>query len=158
MRAMGKPVAFDASADDRDTRGFISTTIISPSAGFTANWMLQPPASTPISRMMAMAASRMPGTRRPTSVCTGATVMESPVCTPMGSMFSMEQTMTTLSRAVAHDLELELLPADHRPVDQHLADRRQLDATADRLLELVAVVGDAAAVPPSVNDGRMIAG
>ena len=42
MRAIGKPVALDASADERDTRGFISMTIISPSAGFTANWMLQP--------------------------------------------------------------------------------------------------------------------
>jgi len=31
--AIGKPVAFDASADDRDTRGFISTTTIRPSTG-----------------------------------------------------------------------------------------------------------------------------
>ena len=31
------------------------------------------------------------------SVCAGATVMESPVCTPMGSKFSIEQMMTTLS-------------------------------------------------------------
>ena len=59
MRAIGKPVAFDASADDRDTRGFISMTSISPSRGLTANWMLQPPASTPTSRMIATAASRI---------------------------------------------------------------------------------------------------
>jgi hypothetical protein len=31
--AIGKPVAFDASADERDTRGFISMTIIRPSSG-----------------------------------------------------------------------------------------------------------------------------
>ena len=31
------------------------------------------------------------------SVWMGATVMESPVCTPMGSKFSMEQMMTQLS-------------------------------------------------------------
>ena len=31
------------------------------------------------------------------SVCAGATVIESPVCTPIGSRFSMEQTMTQLS-------------------------------------------------------------
>ena len=31
------------------------------------------------------------------SVWAGATVMESPVCTPMGSRFSMEQMMTQLS-------------------------------------------------------------
>ncbi len=97
MRAMGKPVAFEASAEERETRGFISMTSISPLRGFTANWMLQPPASTPISRMIAMAASRMRWYSTSESVCTGATVMESPVCTPMGSKFSMEQTMTTLS-------------------------------------------------------------
>ena len=30
-------------------------------------------------------------------VCAGATVMESPVCTPIGSTFSIEQTMMQLS-------------------------------------------------------------
>ena len=30
-------------------------------------------------------------------VCAGATVIESPVCTPMGSRFSMEQMMMQLS-------------------------------------------------------------
>ena len=31
------------------------------------------------------------------SVCAGATVIESPVCTPIGSMFSMEQIIMQLS-------------------------------------------------------------
>ena len=35
--AIGNPVALDASADDLDTRGFISITIILPSVGLTAN-------------------------------------------------------------------------------------------------------------------------
>ena len=30
-------------------------------------------------------------------VCCGATVTESPVCTPIGSTFSIEHTITTLS-------------------------------------------------------------
>ncbi|KAG1386677.1 hypothetical protein G6F58_013788 [Rhizopus delemar] len=30
-------------------------------------------------------------------VCAGATVIESPVCTPIGSRFSLEQTMMQLS-------------------------------------------------------------
>ena len=60
--------------------------------------MLQPPASTPISRMMAIAASRITWYSRSVSVIAGATVMLSPVCTPIGSRFSMEQTITTLSR------------------------------------------------------------
>jgi hypothetical protein len=56
--AIGKPVAFDASAEDRDTRGFISMTRISSVSGFTANWTLDPPVSTPTARMHAIAWSR----------------------------------------------------------------------------------------------------
>ena len=59
--------------------------------------MLEPPVSTPISRMMAMAASRISWYSLSERVWAGATVMESPVWMPMGSTFSMEQMMTTLS-------------------------------------------------------------
>ena len=52
--AIGKPVAFEASADDLDTRGFISMTIIRPSNGFIANWILQPPVATPTSRIISI--------------------------------------------------------------------------------------------------------
>ncbi len=95
--AIGKPVALEASALERDTRGFISMTTCSPVAGSTANWMLEPPVSTPISRMTAMAASRMRWYSLSVRVIAGATVIESPVCTPIGSKFSIEQMMTTLS-------------------------------------------------------------
>jgi hypothetical protein len=95
--AIGKPVAFDARAELRLTRGFISITIMRPSSGSTANWMLQPPVSTPTSRITAIATSRMFWYSRSVSVIAGATVTLSPVCTPIGSMFSMEHTMTTLS-------------------------------------------------------------
>ena len=37
--------------------------------------------------------------------------MLSPVWTPTGSKFSMEQTVMTLPVAVANDLELDFLPA-----------------------------------------------
>ena len=57
--AIGNPVAFDASADDRDTRGFISMTTCSPVSGLTANCTLLPPVSTPTRRMQANAASRI---------------------------------------------------------------------------------------------------
>ena len=97
--AIGNPVAFDASAELRDTRGFISMTAMRPSTGLTANWMLQPPVSTPTSRMIAMATSRMAWYSRSVSVIAGATVIESPVWTPIGSRFSIEQMMTTLSAA-----------------------------------------------------------
>ena len=35
--AIGKPVAFDASAEERETRGFISIMMRRPSLGFTAH-------------------------------------------------------------------------------------------------------------------------
>ena len=94
---MGKPVALDASAEERDTLGFISITTMRPSAGFTANCTLLPPVSTPISRSTAMLAARMRWYSLSVSVRAGATVMLSPVCTPIGSMFSMAQTMMQLS-------------------------------------------------------------
>ena len=56
---MGKPVALDASAEERETRGFISMTTSRPSAGLTANWTFDPPVSTPISRSTAIEALRM---------------------------------------------------------------------------------------------------
>ena len=90
-------MALDASAEDRDTRGFISITISLPSVGLIANWMLQPPVSTPTSRSTAMPRSRIRWYSRSVSVIAGATVTESPVCTPIGSKFSMEHTTTTLS-------------------------------------------------------------
>ncbi len=90
-------MAFDASAEDRETRGFISITTRRPVSGCTANWMLHPPVSTPTARSTAMPVSRMCWYSRSVSVIAGATVIESPVCTPIGSRFSIEQTTTTLS-------------------------------------------------------------
>ena len=95
--AMGKPVALDASADERDTRGFISMTTMRPSAGLMENCTLEPPVSTPISRNTARLALRRIWYSLSVKVWAGATVMESPVCTPMGSRFSMEHTMMQLS-------------------------------------------------------------
>ena len=87
----------EARAELRDTRGFISMARMRPSSGLTANWMFDPPVSTPISRITLIEASRSAWYSLSVRVCAGATVMLSPVCTPMGSKFSMEQMMTTLS-------------------------------------------------------------
>jgi hypothetical protein len=46
---------------------------------------------------------------------------------------------------VAHHLELEFLPADHRLLDQDLVHRAELDAALGEVAELFDVVGDAAA-------------
>ena len=53
--------------------------------------------STPISRSTAIEALRINWYSLSVSVCAGATVIESPVWMPMGSRFSMEQTMMQLS-------------------------------------------------------------
>ncbi len=95
--AIGKPVALLARADDRLTLGFISIIIIRPSSGLTANCTLDPPVSTPIVRRQSMAQFRICWYSLSVSVMAGATVMESPVCTPMGSTFSMEQMIIALS-------------------------------------------------------------
>ena len=94
---MGNPVAFEASAELRETRGFISMITMRPFSGCMANCTFDPPVSTPISRRHRMAPSLIIWYSRSVSVCAGATVIESPVCTPMGSKFSMEQTMMALS-------------------------------------------------------------
>jgi hypothetical protein len=95
--AIGKPVALEASAEERETRGFISMTTMRPSFGLIENCTLEPPVSTPISRSTASEALRMIWYSLSVSVWAGATVMESPVCTPMGSRFSIEQMMMQLS-------------------------------------------------------------
>ena len=41
--AIGNPVAFDASALEREVRGLISMTMIRPSSRLWANCTLQPP-------------------------------------------------------------------------------------------------------------------
>ena len=56
---MGKPVALEASAEERLTRGFISMTMRRPVWGLTANCTLEPPVSTPIFSKMASDATRM---------------------------------------------------------------------------------------------------
>ena len=59
--------------------------------------MFEPPVSTPTARTTAAAASRSSWYASSGSVICGATVTESPVWTPIGSRFSIEQTITTLS-------------------------------------------------------------
>src|SRR2546423_13668392 len=75
--AMGKPVAFEARAEERDTRGFISMMTMRPVSGLTANWIFDPPVSTPTARMMANEAARMIWNSLSLKVWMGATVMVS---------------------------------------------------------------------------------
>ena len=143
--AIGKPVAFDASAELRDTRGFISMTTMRPSSGLIANWMFEPPVSTPISRSTAIDASRMSWYSLSVSVCAGATVIESPVCTPIGSKFSIEQMMMQLSlRSRITSISNSFQPSSDSSISTSCVGDRSRPRL-HQLDELVPVVGDAAA-------------
>ncbi len=48
---MGKPVALEARAEEREVRGLISITTTRPVLGSWANWMLVPP-MTPMASTM----------------------------------------------------------------------------------------------------------
>ena len=120
-------------------------TTIRPSSGLIANWMFDPPVSTP--------------TRRDDA--------PRQVAHPLVFLVGQRQRrrhrdrvagvdahrVDVLDRAdddevvgdVAHHLELELFPADHRFLDQDLVHRAQIQAPAGQLAELLDVVGDAAA-------------
>jgi hypothetical protein len=78
-------------------------------------------------------------------VSAGATVIESPVCTPIGSMFSIEQMMmqlSALSRTTSISYSFQPM---HAFFDQNFRDRRSGQAALDDLFELFEIVGDAAA-------------
>ena len=90
-------MALEASAEERDTRGFISITTTRPVSALMPNCTLEPPVSTPILRSTAIEALRRRWYSLSVRVWAGATVIESPVCTPIGSRFSIEHTMMQLS-------------------------------------------------------------
>ena len=100
-----------------------------------------------------MPTSRSRWYSRSVRVSAGATVIESPVCTPMGSRFSIEQTTTTLSSVVAHHLELVLLPALDRLLEEHLGGGAGLEAGAGHAAQLGLVVGEAGAEPTHREGG-----
>jgi hypothetical protein len=156
--AIGKPVALEASADERDTRGFISMTTRRPVFGSTANWMFDPPVSTPTLRMTAFASSRIAWYCRSDSVICGATVIESPVWTPIASKFSIEQTMITLS---AWSRITSSSNSFQPSTDSSIRTSCDGDSSSPFwtiFLKSAAVFATPPPEPPSVNDGRITSG
>jgi hypothetical protein len=92
------------------------------------------------------------------SVCCGATVTESPVWTPIGSMFSIEQTITTLS------LWSRITSSSNSPqpsTDWSIRICEIGDAARPRaatVLNCSSVCAAPPPRPPSVNAGRMMTG
>ena len=90
---MGKPVALEARAEERDVRGLISMMTTRPVLGSCANWTLVPP-MTPMASTILKAILVRRSMSSGAMVSMGAAQKESPVWTPTGSMFSMVQTQT----------------------------------------------------------------
>ncbi len=120
--------------------------------------MFEPPVSTPILRMIAIAASRMRWYSLSVSVCAGATVIESPVCTPIGSKFSIEQMMTTLSaRSRITSSSYSFQPSTDCSTSTSARGER-CKPHLSFCSKSSAVSAIEAPEPPSVKLGRMIAG
>ena len=139
-------MALEASAEERDTRGFISITTISSVSGLTANWMFEPPVSTPdradhrdrlVAQLLVLAVGERL-LRRDRDRVAGVHAHRVDVLDRADDH--------DVVVAVAHHLELELAPADHRLLDQHLADRAGGQALGHELAELGLGAGDAAAL------------
>ena len=120
-------------------------TTIRPSAGLIANWTFEPPVSTPISRSTAIAASRITlvflvGQRQ-----RRRDGDQSPVCTPIGSRFSIEQMMMQLSaRSRTTSISNSFQPSTDSSISTSWIGEASRPPRDD-LLEFLEVVGDAAA-------------
>ena len=131
---------------------------MSPLVGLSANCTFDPPVSTPTRRMHANAASRISWYSTSDSVCAGATVIESPVCTPIGSRFSIEQMITQLS---ARSRMTSSSYSFHPAIDRSM--RISLIGLASRpslaiVLELLGVEAMPVPLPPRMYAGRMTTG
>ena len=120
--------------------------------------MFEPPVSTPISRIQAIAASRIFWYSLSVKVWAGATVMESPVCTPIGSKFSMEQIITTLSflsRITSSSYSFQPIMDSSIRISEIMLDSRPRRAISSNSSGVYTVP---APVPPRVKEGRIISG
>ena len=136
--AIGNPVAFDASAELRDTRGFISMITIRPFAGLMANCTLEPPVSTPISRRQR---ERAVAHHLILAVGQGLRGRDGD-----GIAGVHAHRVEVLDRAdddavvrqVAHHLQLEFLPAERALFDQHFVNRGEVEAALQNFVQLFA--------------------
>ena len=143
--AIGKPVAFDASAEERETRGFISITRYSPLVGMHGE--------------LDVGAARRDADRAGGGERGLAKLLVDRVGQRLlrrdrpGVAGVNAHRVEVLDRAdddgvpagVAHHLELVLLPALEVLLDEHLVDRARGEAAGDRDAQLLGRPGDAAA-------------
>ena len=131
---------------------------IRPVSGQMPNCTLEPPVSTPISRNIAIDAFRINWNSLSVKVCAGATVIESPVCTPIGSKFSMVHTIIQLS-ALSRTTSISY---SFQPInDSSISSSEVGDKSKPRVqisLNSSMLYAIPPPLPPIVNDGRIIHG
>ena len=143
--AIGKPVAFDASADERETRGFISITRYSSVVGMHRELDV---------RAAGRDADRARGRERRLAKLLVDGVGQRLLRRDRPRVAGVDaHRVEVLDRAdddgvaarVAHHLELVLLPAGEVLLDEHLADRARVEPCAIAARSSSARARDAAA-------------
>ena len=156
--AIGNPVALDASAEDRLTRGFISmTTMLAVvgvdgeldvgAAGLDAD--AADAGEGRVAHALVLDVGQGLG-RRDRDRVAGVHAHRVEVLDRADDH--------AVVGAVAHHLELVLLPARDRALDEDLRDRAGVEAVGREPLERLGVVGDAGARPPRMYEGRTMTG
>ena len=156
--AMGNPVALDAKADERLTRGFISTTSISAVSGFTQNCTFAPPSvhahfaqdgKRGISHALIFAVGQCLDWGHRDGI-TGVH--------PHGINILNAAHNDAVVPSIPHHFEFVFLPAKHRLVDLHLTDHGSRQTASHDVLELGLVPRNPSTKAPKVNAGRTING
>ena len=133
-------------------------TTISPFFGLIANWTFDPPVSTPISLRILIDANLRFWYSLSVNVNAGATVIESPVWTPIGSIFSIEQIIIQLSAlSLTTSISYSFQPATDSSTRISLVGELSIPLEAI-FLNSSRVVAIPPPVPPSVKEGLMITG
>ena len=129
-----------------------------PVFGFTAHWTFEPPVAIPIASRTRIESSRIAWYSRSVRVCIGATVIESPVWTPIASMFSMEQTIT----AFPARSRITSISNSFQPISDSSTSTSWLsEASSPREIMVRNSSASCAMpppVPPRVKPGRMMSG
>ena len=139
IRAMGNPVALEARAEERLTRGFISMITIRPVSGWTANCTFEPPVSHAdlahdgeggvphhLVFLVGQGLLGRHGDRIPRVDTQGVQVLDG-------------ADHDALVGAVPHHLHLEFLPPHQGFLDEDLGDHAPREAPAEPLLEFLTV-------------------
>src|SRR5215211_4428131 len=118
-------------------------TAYSNDSGSSVYWMLQPP-SILSARMILSADERSIWYSLSESVCEGATTIESPVWTPIGSKFSMLQTMMQVSA----ESRITSYSISFQPTSDRSSSTWWIGLASSPLAQIASNSSSVAAMPP----------